>query len=93
MLTISRHDGGVNTKYYLNSKLICTSSAIYGGGEATTSLSTGEKWDTITGYTLCTEPVKITTGDKLVMSVVYDLTKYRLYVVTSPGAEHRIANL
>jgi hypothetical protein len=60
---------------YLNSKLVCESKAIYGG--ESTSLD-GQKWQTITAYEDCKDPIKVAVGDKLTMSAEYDLTKYRL---------------
>jgi len=71
------HDGGVASKFYLNGKVICNAKAIYAGGNATAEID-GQKWDSITAYEDCDEPVKIRTGDKITLSVDYDLTKYRL---------------
>lgn len=39
---------------------------------------TPHRWETITAYTPCPEPVKITKGDNLTMEAFYDLTQHRL---------------
>jgi hypothetical protein len=81
VLTVEyRHDGGTNAKIYVNGKLACVSNAIYGGESKAVN---GEKWDTITAYGDCKDPIKVSVADKLTMSVEYDLTKYRLYVYRS----------
>jgi uncharacterized protein (DUF927 family) len=36
------------------------------------------RWETITDYTLCLDPVKIKKGDNLTMEAHYDSTKHRL---------------
>jgi hypothetical protein len=36
------------------------------------------RWETITGYTVCPEPVKVQKGDNLTMEAQYDSTKHRL---------------
>ena len=63
-------------KVFLNDKLVCQSDAVY-GQDGGTSVN-GEKWETITSYTPCLEPVKIKRGDKIKMTSDYDLTKHRL---------------
>lgn len=69
------HDGATTAKIYLNNKLVCESKAIYGGESAALD---GKRWQTITAYEDCKDPIKISVGDKLTMSAEYDLTKYRL---------------
>lgn len=71
------HDGGIGIKVYVNDRVVCESTAIY-GDEGTTNTLDGKKWQTITGYTPCEQPVQIKKGDKVSMSSEYDLTKYRL---------------
>ena len=39
---------------------------------------TQKKWETITSYSPCADPVKIKKGDKLSMDSNYDLTKHTL---------------
>ena len=70
------HDGALNIKLFRNGELVCTSKAVYGGG-AGAELN-GEKWETITSYEECSNPVKIKKGDTLKMTADYDLTKHRL---------------
>ena len=38
----------------------------------------GKKWETISSYTPCNDPIKVAKGDKVVLSSLYDLTKHRL---------------
>jgi hypothetical protein len=73
----SSHDGGIDAKLFLNGNLVCTATAIYGGSGGGIDVS-GEKWETITSYKDCTEPIHIKKGDKLSMTSAYDLTKHRL---------------
>jgi hypothetical protein len=76
-LPSNRHDGGLNVKVYLNDKLVCTSEAVYGGAEGETAID-GQKWETITSYKPCLEPIPLKVGDVLMMTSDYDLTKHRL---------------
>jgi hypothetical protein len=41
-------------------------------------LLTTFRWESITSYTPCAEPVQIKTGDSLTMDAHYDLTKHKL---------------
>jgi hypothetical protein len=63
-------------KIYLNDELVCQSNSVYGqdGGISVN----GEKWETITSYTPCLEPVKIKPGDQVKMTSDYDLLKHKL---------------
>jgi hypothetical protein len=63
-------------KVFLNGKMVCKSDAVY-GQDGGTSIN-GEKWETITSYTPCLDPVRITWGDKIKMTSDYDLTKHKL---------------
>ena len=63
-------------KIYLNDKLVCQSNAVY-GQDGGTSVN-GGKWDTITSYTPCLEPIKIKPGDVVKMTSDYDLLKHKL---------------
>lgn len=38
----------------------------------------GKKWETITGYKVCNDPVKVKKGDRLYMTSEYDVTRHRL---------------
>jgi hypothetical protein len=69
----------MNMKIYLNGKLVCQADAVYGedGGLGVSTIG-GQKWETITSYTPCLEPIKIQPGDKVKMTSDYDLTKHRL---------------
>jgi len=71
------HDGGINATFYVNGNAACTSSAVYGRDGGGISID-GAKWETITAYTPCQEPVKIMKGDNLTMEAYYDLTQHRL---------------
>jgi hypothetical protein len=60
----------------VNGKVACRSLANYGGdGQAEVD---GKKWETISSYTPCHDPIKVAKGDKVVLSSEYDLTKHRL---------------
>jgi hypothetical protein len=72
------HDGAIDIKFFRNGQLVCTSEAVYGGDHGTDKSNTGEKWETISSYTNCHDPVKIKKGDKLTMTADYDLTKHKL---------------
>jgi hypothetical protein len=63
-------------RVYLNGKVVCQSDAVYGQDGGTNV--NGEKWETITSYTPCSEPVRIKVGDKVKMTSDYDLTKHKL---------------
>ncbi|KAF1809059.1 hypothetical protein P152DRAFT_174848 [Eremomyces bilateralis CBS 781.70] len=73
------HDGAINIEVFRNGTLVCHSDAIYGGDEGDSALSVGtDTWETISGYTECLEAVKVSTGDILTMTSLYDLTKHKL---------------
>jgi hypothetical protein len=74
---LNSHDGGLNIKVYLNDRLVCTSEAVYGGAQGGTTIG-GQKWETISSYKSCLEPVPLKVGDVLTMTSDYDLTKHRL---------------
>ncbi|KAF2405524.1 hypothetical protein EJ06DRAFT_545987 [Trichodelitschia bisporula] len=76
-ITPHLHDGGVDAKIFLNGEHVCTSNAIYGTSEGTREID-GKKWETISGYTPCSNAIKIKKGDRLTMTSDYDLTKYTL---------------
>jgi hypothetical protein len=61
----------------VNEKHVCTAEAIY-GGEKAAKIGNGSKWETITAYKPCLDPVKIKSGDILTMTALYDTTKHRL---------------
>jgi hypothetical protein len=71
------HDGGINVSFFVNEKLVCTSTATYGDAGGASGPQ-GQKWQTIAGYTPCQTEIKLVQGDKLRMESVYDLTKYKL---------------
>jgi hypothetical protein len=71
------HDGGVNVQLFKNGALVCSSEAIYGGGQSTTTVD-GKKWETIQGYEFCTKPIEVIPGDILVLESNYDLIKHQL---------------
>ena len=62
---------------YVNWKHVCTAEAIY-GGEKAADIGNGTKWETITAYKPCLDPVKIKSGDILTMTALYDVTQHRL---------------
>lgn len=65
------HDGGVQIDMQINKKHVCTSVAGYGGEG---SENGGVK--TISSMSHCEKPIEVKKGDKLSMSVTYDLQKY-----------------
>ncbi|KAE9981883.1 hypothetical protein EG328_011339 [Venturia inaequalis] len=71
------HDGGINTTVILNGKAACTLAAKYGGTDGGTTIN-GQKWETITAYDVCKEPIKVTKGDTITMEAWYDLTAHKL---------------
>jgi hypothetical protein len=71
------HDGGINSTLLVNGKVECASRAIYGGTDGGAVIN-GEKWETITAYDICKDPVKISKGDNLTMEAWYDLTAHKL---------------
>jgi len=75
-LTPHLHDGGLNLKMLVNGKVACTSDPIYGQDGASTV--NGEKWETITSYSPCRDPIKLTRGDKVMMTSDYDLRQHKL---------------
>jgi hypothetical protein len=70
------HDGGLNMKVLVNDKVQCQSDAIYGqdGG----IIVGNEKWETITSYSVCRDPIQVNAGDKVKLSSDYDLRKHKL---------------
>jgi hypothetical protein len=72
------HDGGVNMTFVVNGKEQCTNTAVYGGTDGALGLNTNEKWETITAYTPCPDPIHVKKGDDLKMRAYYDVTKHRL---------------
>lgn len=76
MLTNTRHDGALNIKILVNGKVACASDTIYGEDGASTV--NGEKWETITSYSPCRDPIKLKKGDKIKMTSDYDLRKHKL---------------
>jgi hypothetical protein len=64
---------------YLNSKLVCTSTARY-GGQSGTMKSNGTEWQTISEMTVCSDPIPVKKGDNLTMAGSYDTIKHPLYV-------------
>jgi hypothetical protein len=64
-------------KIYLNGKLVCQSDAVYGQEGGSINVN-GEKWETITSYTPCLDPIKIKPGDQIKMTSDYDIRKHKL---------------
>jgi hypothetical protein len=56
---------------FLNNKLACNSTAIYGlaGGELVLN---GREWKTISKMTECLEPLRVAKGDKIRLEATYD---------------------
>jgi hypothetical protein len=73
----SSHDGAVDLRFLVNDKLVCRSLAVY-GADGNIDVN-GAKWETISSYTPCNEPIKVSKGDKLGLASEYDLTKHRLW--------------
>lgn len=67
------HDGGVNIVFKVNDKEICNSVAKYGGEGHVGKSSDGKVWETIAETSICSNPIKISKGDKLYMEAHYDL--------------------
>ncbi|TID18936.1 putative amidase [Venturia nashicola] len=67
------HDGGIDIILQVNDKTVCDSKAVYGGEGATAKTEDGKVWETISNTLTCTEPVKVSKGDKLFMEAHYDL--------------------
>ena len=72
----SSHDGAIDLRFLVNDKLVCRSRAVY-GADGTADVN-GAKWETISSYTPCSEPIKVSKGDKFGLASEYDLTKHRL---------------
>jgi hypothetical protein len=72
------HDGALNLKLMVNGNVACQADAIY-GQDGGTSVG-GEKWETITSYTECKEPIKVKYGDKVKITSDYDVRRHKLYV-------------
>jgi hypothetical protein len=70
------HDGGLNMRIVVNGKVACQSDAIYGQDGGT--VVSKEKWETITSYSPCEDPVEVKAGDKIKISSDYDLRKHKL---------------
>jgi hypothetical protein len=66
------HDGGDHIILELNGKSICDSHALYGK----TTEEKGVKWSVIEKMEQCTQPVKVSKGDKLRMVSFYDTEKH-----------------
>ena len=65
--------------FYINDKLACSSEAIYGGeGGTNIDPTTGKKWETISGMTICPDPFKIKDGDYMTIASRYDATIHPL---------------
>jgi hypothetical protein len=64
--------------FVVNGKAQCSSDAVYGGAEGGLELDTKERWETISSYTPCPDPIHIRKGDNLTMQAFYDVTKHRL---------------
>jgi len=65
------HDGGVNTKLFVNGNMVCVSEATYGTQGAATEVN-GEKWETISKMSTCPGPFPIKKGDVVTMTSDYD---------------------
>jgi hypothetical protein len=65
------HDGGVALAAFVNDKLACNSTALYGlaGGELVVG---GKEWKTISKMTECLDPFPVKKGDKIRLEAVYD---------------------
>jgi len=70
------HDGAIDMNILVNGKVACKYDALYGGDGGTTV--NGQKWETITSYSQCLEPIKVSKNDKVTMTANYDLTKHKL---------------
>jgi hypothetical protein len=65
---------------YLDDKLVCNSTATYGGPGGTVKVN-GKDWQTISKMTECGNPVKVKKGDRLSMKSFYNTIKHPLYVI------------
>jgi hypothetical protein len=71
------HDGGISVGLKVNGVKVCESKATYGGAKGTTVIS-GEKWETIQGYEMCSKSVDLKLSDQLVVEATYDLRAHKL---------------
>jgi Stress up-regulated Nod 19 len=78
------HDGGDHIILELNGKTICDSHAIYGQ----TTEEKGVKWAVIEKMEQCTQPVKVSKGDKLRMVSFYDTEKHPPRPTETKGHAH-----
>jgi hypothetical protein len=69
------HDGGESVNLLLNGKVICESTAIYGGSSASTIID-GKEWTTIRKMRSCSDPVRVKVGDILEVTAHFDLEKH-----------------
>jgi hypothetical protein len=66
------HDGGDHIILEVNGKTVCDSKAVYGP----LVKENGMEWAVIEKMTQCTEPIKVSKGDKLHMRSFYDTEKH-----------------
>jgi len=71
------HDGGESMLLYLGDKLVCNSTATYGGPRGTVKVN-GKDWQTISNMSECVNPVKVKKGDRLSMKSFYNTYKHPL---------------
>jgi len=67
------HDGGVNLFLTVNDKVVCNSTAIYGGEGHTAKTADGKVWETINTSSYCNKTIPVKKGDKIVMQANYDV--------------------
>jgi hypothetical protein len=65
------HDGGVALAAFVENKLACNSTAVYGraGGQLVVD---GKEWKTISEMTACDQPLHVKKGEKIRLEAYYD---------------------
>jgi hypothetical protein len=66
----------LNLKLHVNDKVACQADAIY-GEDGGTSVA-GQKWEIITSYSECKNPIRVKPGDKVKITSDYDLQRHKL---------------
>ena len=61
----------------LNGKVVCSSTATYGGKGGTVMIN-GTEWKTISSMSECHEPFRVKKGDNISMRSFYNTTKHPL---------------
>ena len=71
------HDGGEKMQLFLNGRLVCNSTATY-GGKGGTSKTNGTEWQTISSMSDCQNALTVRKGDNINMKSFYNTLKHPL---------------